>query len=318
MRVEADSRQLLIPFASHGSPDCRAALVALQLPNLQALLNRLAPAAPDAAGADSMSPPHERALAAALGLQAADGCLPWAALAAAQAGLHAATSGQGWAFVTLCHWDVAIDEVVLGDWQGLGIDESESEPLLRAAQPFFAEDGIELFASALPGRWLARSALFVDLPTASLDRATGQPISAWSAGIESNRTLRRLQNEMQMLLYTQRVNDDRSARGASPLNSFWLSGSGALPPDAVLGRTPPTVDERLRAAALQGDGVAWAAAWQALDAGPLAALRQAQAQGESVTLTLCGERVAQRWQGTASWAKRFFGRQRPSSVLEPL
>jgi hypothetical protein len=98
----------------------------------------------------------------------------------------------------------------------------------RCRRPFFEEDGIALHASPTPGRWLARARIFDGLATASIDRAVGYPISQWSPLGDSARPLRRLQNEMQMLLYTQRVNDDRAARGVPPINSFWLSGTGAL------------------------------------------------------------------------------------------
>lgn len=322
MPAPADAPHLLIPFAGRSSPACHAATAPLQLTNLEALLDRLLPVSEDRADADSLSPPHERALAAALGLTAPDGCLPWAALEAARAGLGDPSAGAAWAFVTLCHWDVEIDEVVLGDPQAVQVEAAESQALLAAARPLFEEDGIALFASDVPGRWLARSELFRTLATASPDRAIGQPISHWSAGLKEQRVLRRLQNEMQMLLYTQRINDERTQHGLPPINGFWLSGSGVLAPDVDLALAPPSVDLRLRAPALQDDGLAWVAAWQALDAGPLAALRAAQARGERVALTLCGDRVARRWagqqRGPGAWLKRFFGRQRASGVLEAL
>jgi hypothetical protein len=315
-------RHLLIPFAGRSTPACRTALANLPLPNLEALLARLAPADTDSAEVTTLSPPHERALARALGLTAPDGRLPWAAWEAAQAGLTTPADGEGWAVITLCHWDVAIDEVVLGDPAALHVDDVESRALLATARPFFEEDGIVLHPSAQPGRWLARCALFEGLATASLDRAAEQPISAWSAGVQEERTLRRLQNEMQMLLYAQRVNDERTARDQLSINSFWLSGTGVLPEHADTARIAPTVDGRLRAPALQDDGAAWAAAWQALDAGPVAQLLAAVVRGESVTLTLCGDRAAQRWasrpRGLQSLIKRLFARQRPSGVLEAL
>ncbi len=141
------------------------------------------------------------------------------------------------------------------------------------------------------------------------------------------RPLRRLQNEMQMLLYTERVNDQRTARGLPPINSFWLSGTGALPAGRgdrpTQRRSSPT---RLRDAALQDDGAAWAAAWQALDAGPVATLLAASERGGDVVLTLCGDSSARRFTLTRQrsaasiWlrVKRTFGRQRAATVLETL
>jgi hypothetical protein len=50
------------------------------------------------------------------------------------------------------------------------------------------------------------------------------------------------------------------------------------------------VDDRLRGPALASDAAGWALAWQTLDAGPIAELRDAAGRGERVELTLCGER----------------------------
>jgi len=67
---------------------------------------------------------------------------------------------------------------------------------------------------------------------------------------------------------------------------------------------------------------AWAEAWHALDAGPLARLLAAGAGGDDSVLTLCGERSAQRyerptgsrWQG---WVRRWRGGD-PAVALEAL
>jgi hypothetical protein len=226
--AETSPRHLLIPFAGRGSPACRAALPTLRLPNLETLLLRLTLADTDTQDESTRSPPHERALAQALGIDAADGCIPWAALEARQLGIAAPDDAEGWGLVTLCNWQVGIDDVALGDPSAIQIDEAESAALLAVARPFFEEDGIALHPSPVPGRWLARARIFDGLATASIDRAVGYPISQWSPLADAARPLRRLQNEMQMLLYTERVNDDRAARGVPPINSFWLSGTGAL------------------------------------------------------------------------------------------
>ena len=128
----------------------------LRLPKLEALLSRLALVHDDTQDDSTLSPPHERALAAALGIEAADGQIPWAALEAQQAGLSPTGSGDSWGIAQLCHWQVGIDDVVLGDPAAIRIDAAESDALLAAARPFFEEDGIALHATATPGRWLAQ------------------------------------------------------------------------------------------------------------------------------------------------------------------
>ena len=322
MPVSPTPRHLLIPFAGRGSPACREALAALRLPKLEALLGRLSLMHEDVQDDSTFSPPHERALAAALGIAAPDGCIPWAALEAKQSGLDQTDGGESWGVATLCHWQVGIDDVVLGDPAAIEIDAAESAALLAAAQPFFAEDGITLHASATPGRWLARGKVFDGLPAASIDRAVGHQISEWSPLTDAARPMRKLQNEMQMLLYTERVNDDRTARGVPPINSFWLSGTGSLPKVPSPNGPVPTVADTLRTPALRDDGAGWASAWQALDAGPVAALLADAANGADVTLTLCGDRGARRFgkqpRGLVSWARSLFNRQSAATVLGAL
>jgi hypothetical protein len=329
MSATPTAPHLLIPFAGRGSPGCRQAMAGLRLPKLETLLSRLTLVQADIQDEGTRSPPHERALADALGIAAADGCIPWAALEARQAGLEGSGAGESWGVATLCHWQVGIDDVVLGDPAAIRIDKAESDSLLAAARPFFEEDGIALHASATPGRWLLHGKVLDGLATASIDRAVGFPISQWSPLSDAARPLRRLQNEMQMLLYTERVNDERTARGVPPINSFWLSGTGALPASLVAPAAMPIVAEGLREAALHDDGAAWAAAWQALDAGPVAALLDGCTRGAPVVLTLCGDRGARRyaaprrtfavqWRDLAGRAKGMFGRPAAATFLEAL
>jgi hypothetical protein len=129
---------------------------------------------------------------------------------------------------------------------------------------------------------------------------------------------------MQMLLYTHPVNDSRNQQGLLPVNSFWLHGSGELPalPKLPAGTSPPQVATDLREPALAEDWSSWAQAWQALDAGAVAALGAELAAGQPARLTLCGERQAQSWvaQPQAFW-QRIMNKIRPqplSSLIEKL
>jgi len=104
---------LLIPFASTLSEACQHTLRDLQLPNLSRLLARLSPTVREGSDEYSLSPPHERSLAAALGLRGADGCVPWAARQAALDGI--ATGDEAWGLLTPVHWHLAADHVALVD-----------------------------------------------------------------------------------------------------------------------------------------------------------------------------------------------------------
>ncbi len=104
--------------------------------------------------------------------------------------------------------------------------------------------------------------------------------------------VRRLQNEMQMLLYTHPQNAAREQRGLRPVNSFWLTGAGVL--DAPLAPSPAVrIETRLHAPARDRDPAGHAAAWQAVDADLCARLLAEVRAGRPMQLSLCGERAAQ-------------------------
>jgi hypothetical protein len=316
----SDDIHLLVPFAACPAAPCIEVLRELQLPHLQRLLRRLGVEAADVGPADSLSPPHERALARACGLEPAEGLIPLAALQVQQAGT--APVGAAWAWISPTHWRVGRDHVDMAHPQQLQLDAGDSQALLAAMHPYFAEDGITLAYDA-PLRWLARGEIFRQLPSASLDRVMGRTIDPWMPSGEAGRPVRRLQQEMQMLLYTLPLNDARQSAGLLPVNSFWVSGTGALPADGSVRSAPGLqVTPCLRDAALLGDGRAWAAAWQELDGRECVRLLADLDHGREVRLTLCGEAGARTWSSTASTAwRRLAGRfaaPSPQRLLEGL
>ncbi len=313
----SDAMQLIIPYASAMAPACQEERQSLRLPALSRLLARLAPAGEDAGEDHDLSLPHERALARALDLPAQDGHTPWAAWARHESGQ--AAGSDAWAWLTPCHWVVGRDHVDMLPPAALGLDEAGSRALLEAMRPYFEEDGISLEWQAAD-RWLARGELFRELPCASLDRVSGRDVDSWLPRAPVARTVRRLQQEMQMLLYTHPANEARERQGLRPVNSFWVTGAGALP-SPVADRRPEglRLDERLRQPALAGDGEAWAQAWHELDAQVLAPLLPALDQGLQLTLTLCGERSARSWAAAPrGWGARLSTWLRPPQVATAL
>ena len=311
----SDSTHLLIPFAASSSGGCREALRTLALPHLEKLLARLTATQTDTGTEDALSPPHERALARAYGLAAPDGSLPWAAWQARESGREAdGAQGQAWAWITPCHWRMGRDHILMLHPQALKLDAQDARTLVDAMRPFFAQDGITLEYDA-PTQWLARGELFRSLPTASLDRVVGRDVNAWMARGDAARTLRRLQAEMQMLLYTHSLNEERERGGMLPVNSFWASGTGALAPDSGALPAGLRMPHYLRDAALRGDWAAWADAWRLLDGGECARLLGELDAGHKVSLTLCGERSAQTFE---SLPKSLFRQLSSRLVRTPL
>lgn len=294
---------LLIPFASANSEAATQVVRDAALPQLEDLLARLSPTLRFAGEADSWLAPHEKALAAAWGWDATATTLPLAAQAAAADGVDVGT--QCWGLVTPVHWQVGRDHVALADPALLELDESESRALFDAVRELFESEGFSL-AWGAPTRWYAAHESLVDLACASLDRVIGRNVEPWLPRPPQARLLRRLQGEVQLLLYPHAVNDAREARGALSVNSFWLSGCGRF---QEADTAAVQVDERLRAPLLVQDFAAWAEAWQALDNSAIAALLARAQRGEAATLTLCGERSAQRFENLPrSLRQRLAGR----------
>ena len=314
---------LIIPYAaSHALHDPKA-LTGLQLPHLQdllGLLQRQQTTQSPLADTD-LHMPHERLHAKALGWNGQADALPWAAWHSARSGQPSSTP-QAW--ITPCHWQVGMDQVVMLDPASLYLTDDESRQLLQAMQPYLLEDGLQVtWHSALA--WHAQGELLAHLPTASLDRVTGQNVKPWLADHPAARPLHRLQSEMQMLLYNHPVNDAREARRQHTVNSFWLHGAGALPIDAAnpASRTQRIqVPDALRASALRGDVQAWQQAWQTLDATVLAEVLDHLKTNGQATLSLCSENAAHTYQAIPlAWHQRvarIFNKTTPLSALEAL
>jgi hypothetical protein len=291
---------LIVPFAGVMSEAGRAAVRELALPHLARALDGMGLqwlAAP--AGADpeepelSLTPPHEHVRALAWGLTVADGQVPWGALEAARLGLPGAE--RAWGRLTPAHWQLGTEQITMLAPQLLALDSAASAAFLEAVRPLFETEGFELHATEA-GHWLASHPVLADLPCASLDRVIGRNVDLWLPADPRARLVRRLQNEVQMFLYTHPLNEEREGRGALPVNSFWLDACGMAPASqgtASLASSAAVIeDDRLRAPALTEDWFAWSRAFAQLDEGPIAQALQAAGEGHPVKLSLCGERQA--------------------------
>ena len=310
---------IVISLAAAPGTRCRAASATLQLPHLQALLHKAGGQKLHTGSAESLTP-----LAEHLASDQAypDGLVPWAAWLAQGSGSY--QEGEHWALISPCHLQIHSDHVAMQDPDLLQLSEDESRTALAAMQPYFEEDGIALHWHSAH-TWLAQGPVFQGLASASLARVCGQPIDPWIPRQSAAQSLRRLQNEMQMLLYTHAVNDARSARGQAPVNGFWVSGTGsplATDAQATLSLGPSRAlfaqgsvhlkpisphavyIDTLTSSALHDDPQAWAQAWRDLDAQVFAPL-VVQRPGFEISISLCGEHRARTWEsGRASLWQR--------------
>jgi len=310
---------LIIPYAASHALTSPEMWARLQLPHLKVLLGLMKrqQVLQDSDTTDQ-NLPHERLHAQALGWPLGAANQAWAAWHSAQQG-QASTAPQAW--MTPCHWQVGMDQVVMADPAHLHLSDEESQQLLQAMQPFLQEDGLQVtWHSAL--LWHAQGAMLAELSTASLDRVIGQNVKDWLPDHAAARPLQRLQSEMQMLLYNHPVNDAREARRQHTVNAFWLHGAGTLPATTPSATEPVTVSDALRSSALMGDVQAWQQAWQALDATALAqALEHLKSTGQ-LTLSLCSEHVAHTYTAApAAWHQRIsrlFKQPSPAAALAAL
>jgi len=281
--IIAPPMQLIVPFAGVLSESGRHAAQSLSLPRLDQWLAR-AQAGPALGGDErSLSAPHELALAHALGWPLDDGLLPWAAQAAQRDGL--AVEQRAFGQLTPVHLHVGTEQVTLTDPAALALPAADARALFDALHPLFGDAGFTLHWGEAH-RWTLEHPSLAELATASLDRVVGRHIDAWLPAHGASRAWQRLLSEAQMLLHAHAVNARREAGDLPTVNSLWLSGCGAY---RAAAQPAPQVDDRLRTPALNEDWSAWADAWHALDAGPIAALLDAPADA---TLTLAGERRA--------------------------
>jgi hypothetical protein len=256
-------KHLIIPFASSLDEGCQAAIKKLNLPNLSRFLKHAE--LTNALEGDEFDfiPPHERVYSEAVRAEPA--------LAFANTHFDK-LSANGEVVLTPCHWLVGIDRISMANPTDLQLTDDESQALFSLVRPYFLEDGIELMYSS-PLRWYAIGKSLNGIAFASLDRVIGRNVDAWQPPAAQSKAIRRLQNEMQMLLYTHPINEERTARGLQAVNSFWLSPEVAPTDNSDLTLTAP---------ALASDWHAWAAAWTLLD----------QHISSCTSLTLCGERHA--------------------------
>jgi hypothetical protein len=332
---------LIIPYAASHALNAPEVWAGLQLPNLQALLGLIQ--RQQVLRDPETTPlhlPHERLQAQALGWPSEVNALPWAAWHQAQHG-HTSTEPQAW--MTPCHWQIGMDQVVMADPAHLHLSDEESQQLLHAMQPFLQEDGLQVtWHSAL--MWHAQGEMLAGLPTASLDRVIGQNVKDWIPDHPAAQPLQRLQSEMQMLLYNLPVNDARDARRQHTVNAFWLHGAGTLPVKAAvnapltaqpfpLGKDlaagtnsassePVTVSMALRSSALHGHSQAWQQAWYQLDASAVADLLQHVKSTGKGTLSLCSEHTAHTYTAAPpAWHQRItrlFQKNSPAVALQAL
>jgi len=179
-----------------------------------------------------------------------DAPLPVAAVTAVYDGLDA---GQGWWLrADPVYLQPDRDQAVLVASEALQLQAEESAALLETINAHFAVDGWQLRAPH-PQRWY----LHLDedeaeaIRTTPLPQVMGRGVNQYLPQGQNRRQWHSRLNELQMLLHSHPINQQRVQTGKLPVNSVWLWGEGSLPPVATPGWDQVFSDDVLVAAMAQ-------------------------------------------------------------------
>ena len=125
-----------------------------------------------------------------------------------------------------------LDHLRLGGNSHLDMVQAEADALVASLNQHFA--GHVSFLAPSARRWYARFDTPVVARSTPLDAALGQSLRACLPQGQDGLRMQGLMNEIQMLLHTHPVNQQREWRGQEPLNSLWLWGGGKEMPAQTL------------------------------------------------------------------------------------
>ena len=189
------------------------------------------------------------------------------------------------------------DRLVLTDSQALDITQDEANRLVAEIMEHYKTDGW-LLKAARPGRWYFKPPGAPKMTTPPLPEVIGHDIHPSLPQGKDGKAWHTVLNEMQILLHTARVNEERERRGKLPINSLWFWGGGRLPKLNPVAWTQLWSEEPLSLAfarlaqvpsrAQPADFEAWR--------------RQADHRGGEHLIVLDGLRAAQQYADESAWA----------------
>lgn len=120
------------------------------------------------------------------------------------------------------------DRLVLTDSQMLDITQDEANRLVAEIMEHYKADGW-LLKAARPGRWYLKPPRAPKMTTTPLADVIGRDIHPYLPRGADGKAWHTVLNEMQILLHTAKVNEERERNGKLPINSLWFWGGGRLP-----------------------------------------------------------------------------------------
>ncbi len=130
-----------------------------------------------------------------------------------------------WMFATPVNMQLGRDSYFLTDPDTTPISREESVMLIESLNAHF--DGFGVCFYLLNGVWFLGLDKDPQIITADINRVKNQDIADYLPQGEGALAWNKLQNEIQMLLFSHPVNQAREAQGLPVINSLWCYGLGA-------------------------------------------------------------------------------------------
>lgn len=120
------------------------------------------------------------------------------------------------------------DSAVMLAHEQLALTEKEAMELVDTINRHFSDEPWQLYMAA-PHRWYLFSNTHTRIDTSPVYQALGQDVRPFLPRGEDEIYWRKISNEIQMLLHSHTVNQQRESQHQPPVNATWLWGGGVLP-----------------------------------------------------------------------------------------
>lgn len=147
----------------------------------------------------------------------------------AGAALRALVTGERdegcWGCAEPVHLVTGLDHLRLAPLADLGLTPAEARALCDSIATVLADSGYVLRFTG-SGPWLLECPTGIECDTVEPADAEGRDLRDCLPAGRDGLQVRKLMNELQMLLHQHPVNDHRLDRGLAPVNALWLWGFG--------------------------------------------------------------------------------------------
>lgn len=131
-----------------------------------------------------------------------------------------------WLFAAPVHMLLGRDSFFLSDQAPLPLTSDESTALIASLNQHFAQDGYHFYL--LNDIWFLGLDTKPHISTTPVDQVVNQDIADYLPKGDDALIWAKLQNEVQMLLFSHPVNSAREAQGLPAMNSLWCHGLGEI------------------------------------------------------------------------------------------